>query len=140
MNAKNLSNLFKKASEILALYDDSPIEDVLDDIYNIVRNDKKSKPRKRNNNDLDIVITNDLIQEMTRLNSEELAKFLKESEIFQSKKALVQLAKELSITTSDRNNSNTLSHSIIKFFERQKLDKFIREDRNLETPNDENKV
>lgn len=140
MNAKELSLILKKVSDILSLYNDKPIEYVLDDINKILKNEKKENALKRveNYNETDIEITEGLIQSLEKMNSEELAKYLQKDSKFKNKKSLLKLAKALSITTSSRNSLITLSHSIVKYFERQKMDKFIREDRNTQLIEDEN--
>ncbi|QHW31468.1 hypothetical protein GZH47_11855 [Paenibacillus rhizovicinus] len=137
MDSIKLSKIFRKASDILALYDNVPVDIVLDDIYRIIRAEKLTKTNEPTNDQESIVISDELINRMSTMNSEELTMFLQESEDFQSKKAILNLAKMLSITTSSRNNYSALSHSIVKYFERQRMDKLIREDRtsNFSTEN-----
>ncbi|GGA46894.1 hypothetical protein [Paenibacillus physcomitrellae] len=139
MEAKELSVILSKMSAILSLYDDVAIEEALDDIYKMVRANKREKSGNitKNENEVDFSISEELISMMSKMSSEELTKYLQENEQFQSKGAILKLARTLSITTSTRNNVPTLSHSIVKFFERQKMDKLIREDRNADVSGEE---
>lgn len=142
MDAKELSTILNTASQILSLYGNTPIDEALEDILKIARIEKKVKSNNitKNKTEVDVEITDILIKRMSEMSSEELNKFLQGDERFQTRGALLKLAKTLSITTSTRNNVPTLSHSIIKFFERQKMDKFIREDRTAASPPGEEKI
>jgi len=135
MKTSDVSNLLRKASKILNLFGDIPLEDALDKIYAITKdnvgeleNDNKLK-KYTTTLDLSAVINDDLIENMSRMNGDELADFLQSSHIFKSKESFRYLADKLSLTSSKRHNIETLKHFIITYFERGRMDDILRNDR-----------
>ncbi|PEM44307.1 hypothetical protein [Bacillus toyonensis] len=137
MKARELAILLRKTANILDFYEDSEVSEVLDQILLLVK--QNSKATKKNINKEQKVQRQDveesidihgIISTLHRMDSKELEDYLNKEKIFQSRESLLRLAKEMSIVSSNRQTIAALKHSIIKYFERQKLDHIIRVDRN----------
>lgn len=135
MKTSDVSSLLRKASKILDLFGNIPLEDSLDKIYTTIKdnvgeleNGNKSK-KDTTTLDLSSVINDNLIDNMSRMNGDELINFLQSSHIFKSKESFRYLADKLSLTNSKRHNIETLKHFIITYFERGRMDDILKNDR-----------
>lgn len=138
MNTSEISLILKKCTEILELFGDIPLTDALEKLYDIaqisVLGVEEQKKEKKDISDVDIICTiNDgLIERMSKMDSNELSAFLRDSDTFKSKAALLYLAEKLSITSSKRHNIETLNHFIVTYFERGRMNDIIKNKRNNE--------
>ncbi len=133
MRSQELSNIFEKLSRILSCYEDLPVEKALDEILRTIKEQpsaRKKKPIGQGGPASNQEITKDAIFQLSNMDTHEIVRYLSESEYFQSKHNLLELAEELSISVSSRTTISTIVHSIAKSFERNKLDHLIRNGRN----------
>ncbi|KAB2951075.1 hypothetical protein F9B85_13500 [Heliorestis acidaminivorans] len=134
MNTSEVSKILRKTADILDLFGDIPLQEALDDIYRTIdrkkSNTKKEIRAKEEEANNSILITDELILQMSEMKNDELSNFLKNHKIFNSKSGLLSLAEKLSLQLSARNNIETLAHSILKHFERLRLDTMIQNERN----------
>ncbi|WP_342546653.1 hypothetical protein [Lysinibacillus sp. FSL K6-4013] len=125
MKASELSSITLKISKILKVYGETEIEDVLDDILQLVENN-----RKENNKN---IITKEELPFETQMIIENLKNMrISEIEMYlsnQPKKILLEIADQLYISTNSRQTIKNLIYSISKYFERNKIDHMIRVDR-----------
>lgn len=125
LKASELSSITLKISKILKVYGETEIEDVLDDILQLVENN-----RKENNKN---IITKEELPFETQMIIENLKNMrISEIEMYlsnQPKKILLEIADQLYISTNSRQTIKNLIYSISKYFERNKIDHMIRVDR-----------
>jgi hypothetical protein len=135
MKAAEFSSLMKMGSKILDLFGDMQVHDVLDKLYYFAKtgmaesNYRHSKISNKIPVDLSSVVDEKLIELMSNMNSQELAFFMKTSEILSTKVSLLYLANKLSITSSERQNIETLRHYIVNYFEKNRIHDIIKNER-----------
>lgn len=134
MTARELSTVLGKLSKLLSLYDDLPIDEALDQIYQAAKTHggPSSKRSHRHTGQRSMILEADVISTLSSMNTDGIIRFLSEEEAFQSKGALTTLARALSISISPRNTKQALIHSIAKHFERTKMDDLISRGRSLD--------
>ncbi|MCM3636582.1 hypothetical protein M3152_02530 [Sporosarcina luteola] len=136
MKSKELARLFRKTAVILDYFEEQEIEEAMDAILRLVKQNSASQKeatakivveRKKDEETIDF---SNLITDMYQMSGEELNDYLSTNKDLKTKKNLLAFAKELSISTSTRQTKDVIKHSIIKYFERRKMDDFIRTERN----------
>lgn len=133
MKANQVAKILRQLSDILSMFGDEPLSDALTEIQHLVDFNKEKSGRnnpERQSVEENLIIEPELISRMSQMSNDELKDFLKSSDVFKSKKALMKLANALSLSVSTRGNIDSLIHTILKYFERQRLDTIIRNDRN----------
>ncbi|MFC5604755.1 hypothetical protein [Sporosarcina koreensis] len=131
MKSKELASLLRKTADILDCFEGQKFDEALDAILQLVKQNStfQKEVTKRKKDDETIDYTN-IITNMYQMSGEELNVYLSTNNALKTKKSLLALAKELSLSTSTRQTKDVIQHSIIKYFERRKMDDFIRTERN----------
>lgn len=138
MKTSEISLIFKRCSQILELFADLPLKDAIDKLYYIAQNsvtgigEQKQEKKETSTVKISCTINDELIDSMSKMDSNELSEFLQNSDNFKSKSSLMYLAKKLSITNSKRHNIETLKHFIVTHFERGRMDDIIKNKKNNE--------
>ncbi|QFF98035.1 hypothetical protein PB01_03935 [Psychrobacillus glaciei] len=135
MQSKELANMLRKTADILVHFEGKNLDEALYEILSLVNKNSRSrtevvnqKPVERNNSNEDIDWQN-IITILKQKNGKEIEEYLNCEKILKPKKALLELAKEMSVASSTRQTKEVIKHSIIKYFERQKMDDIIRIER-----------
>lgn len=134
MQTKELASILRKTADLLDYYEEKDLDKALDDILFLVKKNSKSqtivikKEAVQPNNSDDIDYQN-IITILRQKNGKEIDDYLNNEKVLKTKKALLGLAKEMSIASSTRQTKEVIKHSIIKYFERQNIDDIIRIDR-----------
>lgn len=132
MHTKEVASILRKTAEILDQFEEKDLDKALGEILLIVKKnsdpqtiDDKKESFEPNNRDDDIDYQN-IITILRQKNGKEIEDYLNNEKVLKTKKALLGLAKAMSIASSTRQTKEVLKHSMIKYFERQKMDDIIR--------------
>jgi len=133
INANEVSIIMEKCAKILALYEDTPIIQALDNIYSACKKEisqnKKSKTEKKSKLNYDLVINDEFINSLYKMNSTNLPDIFDSVDELKTKDGLLFLANKLSLDTSKRSTIDNLKHYILSYFERLRMDDTLKNDR-----------
>lgn len=136
MKARELATILRKTANILEFYEDNEVNEALDQILLLVKQNSKTTKKDINKGKKvqkqvieESIDIQGIINTLQQMDNKELEHYLNNEKLFQSRESLLKIAKEMSIVSSNRQTIAALKHSIIKYFERQNMDHIIRIDR-----------
>lgn len=136
MKTATLINILHGITEILELYPDKDVEDVIEDIKemrkkyldNISREatNEQVKDTNKKRDDADIkMIINELLNNIDSTSIEELDEKLNNTSLFPSVAYIRYFADKLGVSLSSRQNRINAIHSIKNYLDRMRIDKTI---------------
>lgn len=135
MQSKELASILRRTADILDHYEEKNLDEVLKEILFLVKKNSESQkitPKKNlveSTKSVEVIDYCKIITVLNQMNGKEINEYLENEKLLKTKKALLALAKEMSIASSTRQTKEVIKHSIIKYFERQRMDDLIRIER-----------
>jgi hypothetical protein len=136
MQTKEVARILRSTADILDHYEGKNLDSALNEILSLIKKNSKSQrvevkkvSMERNTSDGAIGDFQHIIDILSKKQGKEIEEYLTNDKFLNTKKSLLALAKEMSIACSSRQTKDVIKHSIIKYFERQKMDYLIRIER-----------
>ena len=135
MKTKEVARILRTTADILDHYEGKSLDSALNEILSLIKKNSecqiveaKKISVKRDTPDETIDFQH-IIDILSKKKGKEIEAYITNDKLLNTKKSLLALAKEMSIACSTRQTKDVIKHSIIKYFERQKMDYLIRIER-----------
>lgn len=135
MESKELADLLRSAADILDHYKGKKMDEVVHELLLLVKSNNTSQKEVSKNHMTSCEVVevgvdySTIILKLNQMSGKEITAFLNEDKTMKTKKDLLAFAKALSLSSSTRQTKEVIKHSIVKYFERRKMDDLIRVER-----------